>query len=432
MYRPGTPRPRRAPDVIDGLRCSIPPEGPDRCVYQAGGNRGNVSQSLPPALVAEREMLGSKTLGGLGVARRPLGQQPYLGSGTDAQEPRPESRLPGAEDSRDRQRTWQPVRTGPANQRQHIGGPAGGDEPDTRRRQRPEDLAEPGHAQLAVLARRQPGKPAAEGRMLTDRGRTGVVLLFLLRGQRTVPPARQHLGGIQVIKLGDIGRAVEEGVKEQASRILAWRIAQQDRHQPGLLAQVRKHRPDPSSFGYHLSGDPRHRHPGTLLGKDSPASREHHRPEPRLSLLRQPACGHRLIPSCPPNLAPGDAGQVTADVLAVAPSDHGNGLTADDQPATAHPWRPGKASIRTAQCPLQLSGTVSKQALSLSFNLFPGQHRLGCAWHVCFAGEKVAGCWAFAAAFGPAGPGAGGFRDTGGRPQAGADVAKPPADPSRG
>ena len=73
-----------------------------------------------------------------------------------------------------------------------------------------------------------------------------------------------------------------------------------------------------------------------------------------------------------------------------------------------------------------------ERAVSLSFNLFPGQHRFRCAWHACFAGEKVAGSWAFAAAFGPAGPGAGGFRDTGGCPQAGADVAKPPADPSRG
>ena len=44
----------------------------------------------------------------------------------------------------------------------------------------------------------------------------------------------------------------------------------------------------------------------------------------------------------------------------------------------------------------------------------------------------MAGCWAFAAAFGPAGPGAGGFRDTGGCSQAGADVAEPPADPSGG
>src|SRR6266498_824974 len=43
--------------------------------------------------------------------------------------------------------------------------------------------------------------------------------------------------------------------------------------------------------------------------------------------------------------------------------------------------------------------------LSLSFNLFPGQRRFRCARHVGFAGEKVAGCWAFAASFGPAGAG---------------------------
>ncbi len=44
----------------------------------------------------------------------------------------------------------------------------------------------------------------------------------------------------------------------------------------------------------------------------------------------------------------------------------------------------------------------------------------------------MAGCRAFAAAFGPAGAGAGGFRDTGGCAQLAADVAKPAADPARG
>ena len=42
----------------------------------------------------------------------------------------------------------------------------------------------------------------------------------------------------------------------------------------------------------------------------------------------------------------------------------------------------------------------------------------------------MAGSWAFAAAFGPSGPGSGGFRDTGGCSQVAADVAKPPADPA--
>src|SRR5205823_1021474 len=67
---------------------------------------------------------------------------------------------------------------------------------------------------------------------------------------------------------------------------------------------------------------------------------------------------------------------------------------------------------------------------NLSFNLLPGQRDVGGARHIGFSGEKVAGCWAFAAAFGPAWPGPGGFRDTGGGSQAGADVAKPPADPA--
>src|SRR5579871_6105823 len=73
----------------------------------------------------------------------------------------------------------------------------------------------------------------------------------------------------------------------------------------------------------------------------------------------------------------------------------------------------------------------TQQPLSLSFNLFPVQGHSCGAWRACFAGEKVAGCWAFAAAFGPAGSGAGGFRDTGGCAEVGADVAKPPADPVR-
>src|SRR5712691_1840989 len=47
---------------------------------------------------------------------------------------------------------------------------------------------------------------------------------------------------------------------------------------------------------------------------------------------------------------------------------------------------------------------------SLSFNLLPGQRRVCFAWFDGFAGEEVPGCWAFAAAFGPAGAGAGGFR----------------------
>ena len=70
-------------------------------------------------------------------------------------------------------------------------------------------------------------------------------------------------------------------------------------------------------------------------------------------------------------------------------------------------------------------------SLSLSFNLFPGQRRFYCARYVGFAGEQVARSWAFGAAFGPAGPGAGGFRDTGGCAQLPADVAKPAADPAR-
>src|SRR5712672_4426215 len=72
-----------------------------------------------------------------------------------------------------------------------------------------------------------------------------------------------------------------------------------------------------------------------------------------------------------------------------------------------------------------------KHALDLSFNLFPGQRCVCCARHVGFAWEEVPGCWAFAAAFGPAGSRPGGFRDTGGCPEVAADVAKSPADPAR-
>ena len=69
-------------------------------------------------------------------------------------------------------------------------------------------------------------------------------------------------------------------------------------------------------------------------------------------------------------------------------------------------------------------------SLSLSFNLFPGQRRVRCARRVGFAWKQVAGCWAFAAAFGPAWSGAGGFRDTGRGAEVAADVAKPAADPT--
>ena len=103
-------------------------------------------------------------------------------------------------------------------------------------------------------------------------------------------------------------------------------------------------------------------------------------------------------------------------------------------PPSGHPPRQPRVRTHHRILPRDTPRTqlILRQALCLSFNLFPGQYRFRCAWHACFAGEKVAGSWAFAAAFGPAGSGAGGFRDTGGCPQAGADVAKPPADSSRG
>ncbi len=51
---------------------------------------------------------------------------------------------------------------------------------------------------------------------------------------------------------------------------------------------------------------------------------------------------------------------------------------------------------------------------SLSFDFFAGQRHVRGARRVGFAGEKVAGRGSFAASFGPAGPGVGKFRDTGG------------------
>src|SRR5258707_8090132 len=68
---------------------------------------------------------------------------------------------------------------------------------------------------------------------------------------------------------------------------------------------------------------------------------------------------------------------------------------------------------------------------TLSFR--PCAVRGGCFGVVAgFGGEGVAGCGAFAAVFGPAGAGPGGFGNTGGRAQAGADVAEPAADSSGG
>ena len=79
------------------------------------------------------------------------------------------------------------------------------------------------------------------------------------------------------------------------------------------------------------------------------------------------------------------------------------------------------------------SGTTNKLlASSLTFNLLPGQGRFRGAWHVGFAWEKVTWCEALAAAFGPAWPGAGGFRDTGRGAEGAADVPEPPADAARG
>ena len=102
-----------------------------------------------------------------------------------------------------------------------------------------------------------------------------------------------------MIKLGDIGRAVEEAVEEQALWVLAWIIAEQDRHQAGLLVRVRKRGPDPAGVWHRLPGGPRYRLSGTLLGKHSPACRERHRSQPQLSVFRKAALSHRSSVSRP-------------------------------------------------------------------------------------------------------------------------------------
>ena len=86
-------------------------------------------QPLTGALVAQGEMLGGHALRGLGAARRPFDQQPYLGRGTHVQEPGPEPRLPGAQDRRDRERGREPVGGAPADRGQHVGGPGAGTSP---------------------------------------------------------------------------------------------------------------------------------------------------------------------------------------------------------------------------------------------------------------------------------------------------------------
>ncbi len=110
----------------------VPQEGPGRGVGQAGSDLGDVYGSLACALVAEYKVLGSQLLGGIEVARWAFDEQPYLGSGTDLQEPGPEPCLPGAEHRGEPQRDPGLVRAGPSGQGQGIGGPRSGDQADPR------------------------------------------------------------------------------------------------------------------------------------------------------------------------------------------------------------------------------------------------------------------------------------------------------------
>src|SRR5215831_5752028 len=78
------------------------------------------------------------------------------------------------------------------------------------------------------------------------------------------------------------------------------------------------------------------------------------------------------------------------------------------------------------------SPLTTPTAPSLTFNLLPGQGRIRGAWHVGFTWEKVTWCEALAAAFRPAWPRAGGFRNTSRGAEGVADVPEPPADAARG
>jgi hypothetical protein len=108
---------------------------------------------------------------------------------------------------------------------------------------------------------------------------------------------------------------------------------------------------------------------------------------------------------------------VVNDEALIQPLEHGGQLLV----LLKHRW-----------CHRERLGEDVSRALDLTFNLLPGRGRIRGARHVGFAWEKVAGRGACAASFGPAGTGPGGFRDTGGGADLGADVAEPPADPAWG
>src|SRR5215470_17868954 len=107
-------------------------------------------EAIAAVFVAEGEYLSGQELGVLGGCGGSVGQQPDLGE-ADLQQLRPEPVFPGPQDGGDGQRIVKLVGAWQADQRQHIGGSAGGDEPDPGGWQRAEDLLALSVAQVLVL-----------------------------------------------------------------------------------------------------------------------------------------------------------------------------------------------------------------------------------------------------------------------------------------
>src|SRR5437879_3395550 len=71
---------------------SVPPEGPDDGMYQAGRYAGHIPGPVD-AILGEHDLLGCDALGGLQGARRALHQQPHSVV-ADIDQPRAEPVLP--------------------------------------------------------------------------------------------------------------------------------------------------------------------------------------------------------------------------------------------------------------------------------------------------------------------------------------------------
>src|SRR6266700_6814411 len=90
---------------------SVPPEGPDEGVYQAGRYAGDVP-ALVDAVVGEDDLLGRDALGCLHSARRAVHQQPQSVV-ADIDQPRAEPVLPRAQHRGQRQQKLLPQLTSP-------------------------------------------------------------------------------------------------------------------------------------------------------------------------------------------------------------------------------------------------------------------------------------------------------------------------------